>query len=58
MSSNLERICTVDISLATPISNDANFDNVLILGPNPENPATEKSQIPNLTTATQAEIQR
>lgn len=38
MSSNLERICTVDISLATPISNDANFDNVLILGPNPENP--------------------
>lgn len=23
MSSNLERICTVDISLATPISNDA-----------------------------------
>ena len=27
MSNNLDRICTVDISLASPISNDANFDN-------------------------------
>lgn len=36
MSANLDRICTVDISLATPISNDANFDNILILGPAPK----------------------
>lgn len=35
MSSNLERICVVDISLASPISNDANFDNILVLGPAP-----------------------
>ena len=33
-----DRICTVDISLASPISNDANFDNILILGPAPANP--------------------
>ena len=31
MSNSLDRICTVDISLASPISNDANFDNILIL---------------------------
>lgn len=36
MSANLDRICTVDISLATPISNDANFDNILIIGPAPK----------------------
>lgn len=36
MSANLDRICTVDISLSTPISNDANFDNILILGHKPE----------------------
>ena len=36
MSNNLDRICTVDISLASPISNDANFDNILILGPAPQ----------------------
>ena len=38
MSNNLDRICTVDISLASPISNDANFDNILILGPAPASP--------------------
>lgn len=36
MNANLDRICTVDISLATPISNDANFDNTLIIGPAPK----------------------
>lgn len=41
MSSNLERICTVDISLASPISNDASFDNILILGPAPKAPKEE-----------------
>ena len=45
MSSNLERICTVDISLATPISNDANFDNSLIIGPLPKAP---KAVIPDV----------
>ena len=45
MSSNLERICTVDISLATPISNDANFDNSLIIGPLP---AAPKATIPDV----------
>lgn len=45
MSSNLERICTVDISLASPISNDANFDNILILGPLPKAP---KAIIPDV----------
>ena len=38
MSNSLDRICTVDISLASPISSDANFDNILILGPAPANP--------------------
>lgn len=41
MSNNLDRICTVDISLASPISNDANFDNILILGPAPANPTED-----------------
>ena len=41
MSDNLERICTVDISLASPISNNANFDTVLILGPAPMKPEAE-----------------
>lgn len=45
MSSNLERICIVDISIASPISNDANFDNTLILGPLPKAP---KDEIPDI----------
>ena len=45
MSDNLERICTVDISLATPISNNANFDNSLIIGPLPKAP---KATIPSI----------
>ena len=32
MSMELDRICTVDISLATPISDNSSFDNILILG--------------------------
>ena len=36
MSANLDRICTVDISLASPIANEASFDNILILGPAPK----------------------
>lgn len=39
--SNVDKICTVDISLASPISNDASFDNVLILGPAPANPSKD-----------------
>lgn len=38
MSSNLDRIARVDISLDTPISNEASFDNILIIGPAPRNP--------------------
>lgn len=38
MSSNLDRIARVDITLDTPISNDANFDNILIIGPAPVAP--------------------
>ena len=38
MSMELDRICTVDISLATPISDNASFDNILILGPAPAKP--------------------
>lgn len=38
MSSNLDRIARVDISLDTPISNEASFDNLLIIGPAPFNP--------------------
>ena len=45
MSSNLERICIVDISIASPISNDANFDNCLIIGPAPASP---KGTIPKV----------
>lgn len=45
MSSNLERICIVDISIASPISNDANFDNCLIIGPAP---AAPKGDIPKV----------
>ena len=41
MSANLDLIATVDISLDTPISNDANFDNILILGPAPATPTGE-----------------
>lgn len=41
MSSNLDLIATVDISLDTPVSNGASFDNILILGPGPENPVGE-----------------
>lgn len=41
MSANLDRICKVDISLATPISDDANFDSVLILGPAPVQPSDD-----------------
>lgn len=41
MSANLDLIATVDISLDTPISNDANFDNILILGPEPASPTGE-----------------
>lgn len=41
MSANLDRICKVDIALATPISNDENFDSILILGPAPANPAED-----------------
>lgn len=36
--SNLDRIATVDISLDTPIANEANFDNILIIGPAPKDP--------------------
>ena len=43
MSSNLDRICTVDISLASPIANEASFDNILIFGPAP---ATLKEDVP------------
>ena len=46
MSDNLERICTVDISLATPISNNANFDNSLIIGPLPKAPKATSSKLP------------
>ena len=38
MSSNLDRIARVDISLDTPISNEASFDHILIIGPAPLNP--------------------
>lgn len=41
MSANLDRICTVDISLASPISNEASFDNILIIGPAPMRPKGE-----------------
>ena len=40
MSTNLDRICTVDISLASPIANEASFDNILIIGPAPKTPKT------------------
>lgn len=39
--SNLERICTVDISLDSPISNEGSFDNILIIGPAPATPNPE-----------------
>ena len=40
MSSNFDKIATVDISIASPVSSDANFGNLLILGPAP--PGTPK----------------
>lgn len=43
MSANLDRICTVDIVLDSPISANASFDNILILGPAPKAP---KEDIP------------
>lgn len=35
MSSNLERLCQVDIEISRPIANNANFDTILIVGPPP-----------------------
>lgn len=52
MSANLDRICTVDISLASPISNDASFDNILILGPAP---AAPKGDVPAVGVFTSLE---
>lgn len=52
MSSNLDRICTVDISLASPISNDASFDNILIIGPAIESP---KGDVPAVGVYTSLE---
>ena len=43
MSANLDRICKVDIVLDSPISANASFDNILILGPAPKAP---KEDIP------------
>lgn len=39
MSANLDRICTVDIVLDSPIAANASFDNILILGPAPKVPS-------------------
>lgn len=36
MSKNYDMIATVDIDIATPIVDDTSFDNLLILGPAPE----------------------
>lgn len=41
MSSNLERICTVDIEISSPIVDSAAFDAVLIVGPAPAKPIGE-----------------
>lgn len=41
MSNSLDRICTVDISLASPVADNSNFDNILILGPAPTNPTED-----------------
>lgn len=41
MSDNLEMLARVDISLNTPISNNANFGNNLIIGPAPRGGAKE-----------------
>lgn len=38
MSNNLERICKVDVSIASPIASKTDFDNILILGRAPLNP--------------------
>ena len=40
-ATSLDKICRVDISLSSPISNDANFDNILLLGPLPKAPTKE-----------------
>ena len=37
MSSNLERLCQVDIEISRPIADNANFNTVLIVGPPPMN---------------------
>lgn len=47
MSSNLDRIARVDILLDTPISNEASFDHILIIGPAPLNPK-EGVEIPTV----------
>ena len=36
MSKNYDLIATVDIDIATPIVDDASFDNLLIMGPPPK----------------------
>ena len=52
MSSNLERICTVDIEISSPIVDSAAFDAVLIVGPAPANP---KGEIPPVTVYSSAQ---
>lgn len=47
MSSNLDRIARVNILLDTPISNEASFDHILIIGPAPLNPK-EGVEIPTV----------
>lgn len=52
MIDNLDRICNVDISLTSPISDTANFDNILILGPAPAGP---KGDIPAVSVCNSLE---
>ena len=52
MSSNLERICTVDIEISSPIVDSAAFDAVLIVGPAPAKP---NGEIPPVTVYSSAQ---
>ena len=48
MSSNFDKIATVDISIASPVSSDANFGNLLILGPAPTGTPKAPRAIPKV----------
>lgn len=59
MSNSLDKIVTVAIDIASPLSDSSSFDNLLILGPAPKNPDHEVPKVgcfASLTELTEAGV--